>query len=86
VIVIIFSNGYFIFVLGIGHIVVKLSDTISSILYLNKRERKPKGQLRIDNPEIRHIGHTQYRTKTNKTQHSTENRKMSNTDTIKNWK
>ena len=40
----------------------------------NKRQRKPKGQSRMDNPEKQHLVHkTQDQDKQNTTKHNTEN-------------
>ena len=53
---------------------------------VNKCQRKPKGQSRMDNADTGNIGYTRHMTKTNKLKNTTQKtKKMSIMDPTKNW-
>ena len=57
------------------------SDSIEVIDFIGKRQRSPKGQLRMDNTEIHATLGTQDEDKQNRKQNKTQkSKKMSNTD------
>ena len=51
-------------------------DTLFNLIFSVFDE---KGQLRMDNPDTGNIEYTRHRTKTNKTQHNTENWRVTRT-------
>jgi cytochrome c oxidase assembly protein Cox11 len=59
---------------GVSNIMIVLYNGIcgkSGLYYLTKRERKPKGQSRMDNQEKQVMFDTRHRTKTSKTKITT---------------